>query len=206
MFTPILNSPSWLTFMQSDFQMFLLIAQFFSALATIIGIIIALQQFRTTNKNRSADLINKQFDYTSYALDLFFDQIQPSLRNIDFNAFDTNLKNISYTNDDSKIVTEILTKRITNFFLDDSDYSQVFASEITRVLLLISRLSGFIHYKKTNELQLLSVISYDISRFTNHPGILQYTQLMSSQTGNNNFEIVFKTTDAYLKSRRLQND
>ncbi len=29
MFTPILNSPSWLTFMQSDFQMFLLIAQFF---------------------------------------------------------------------------------------------------------------------------------------------------------------------------------
>lgn len=54
------------------------------AIATVSGIIIALLQFRMANKNREEDLANRRFDYTSTALNLFYQEIKPNIMALDF--------------------------------------------------------------------------------------------------------------------------
>lgn len=171
------------------------------SIATVSGIIIALLQFRMANKNREEDLANRRFDYTSTALNLFYSEIKPNIEMLDFTAFDDKIS--AYQYDKSGRLTEKQFGRrfseISEFLNDSANVD--FIKQFTVILFMTSRLSGYLYYDKTNEKQLLSLISYDYENLLQHDGVSELLMILEDKIQLNNFYTVFKLTNEYELER-----
>lgn len=135
------------------------------SIATIGGIVIALIQFQWTNRKFQLELENKRFDYSKQALDYYVEMIVPLL-DYDLTVFDDRITSqlIAINRNNNHINQSIIELTIISDLLinDTSSEMLVFKSNQTALITCLSRFSGYFYYKKINDKQVLSIVSYRI--------------------------------------------
>jgi len=191
----------------TEYQLIIQILNPLVALATIMGIVIALFQFQWTNQSRQEDLSNKRFDYTKQALDYYVQEIVPLL-DYDLTGFDDKMKQSVDLKFDNLAESRfrILEYVMISDFLEN-DHSEAIAQFQQNQIALINglgRLSGYFYYDKVNTEQLLSIISYSINEFYHHRGIETSLSLLQTKMQMNNYQTVIHETEAYQQRRNVK--